>query len=111
METTHSFVERLQKMSNEEKKDIHVTIKLLSELQEIVYQEDNFSSLHELVETIDEIDSGIAEVVGLYIKRLLEFSEINIWERWEPLSEKEQALMDENIQMQRGEFICQRKEI
>ncbi len=104
--TTHWFVERLQKMSDERKKDIHAAVRLLSELQEIVHDdEDDRTCLYEIVDAIGEIDSGIAERINRYIKRSLELSDIDLWEPWEPATEEEQALMDEGDQIQRGEFI------
>ena len=104
--TTHRFVERLQKMSDERKKDIHAAVRLLSELQEIVHDdEDDRTCLYEIVDAIGEIDSGIAERINRYIKRSLELNDSYLWEPWEPATEEEQALMDEGDQIQRGEFI------
>ena len=104
--TTHWFAERLQKMSDERKKDIHAAVRLLSELQEIVHDdEDDRTCLYEIVDAIGEIDSGIAERINRYIKRSLELSDIDLWEPWEPATEEEQALMDEGDQIQRGEFV------
>lgn len=103
--TTHWFVERLQKMSDERKKDIHATAKLLSELQEIAYLEDDYTCMYEIIGAIGEIDGGIAEGIDLHIKRSLDLSDIDLWESLEPVNDKEQALADEHDQMLRGEFI------
>ena len=102
--TRHWFLEKLQNMNDNEKKDFHVTVKLFSELQELVY-EDDYAAMYAISNAAGEIDSGIAEVIGLYIKRSLELSDSYLWEPWEPMTEEEQAASDEHDQILRGEFI------
>lgn len=107
MKTIHWFVERLQNMNDNEKKDIYATVRFLNGLQELVHTNggDDYEYLYEIIETIGEIDSGIAEVIGLHMKRSLELSDTDLWEALEPVGEEEQALADEYYQRQREEFL------
>ena len=108
MKTTHLFVERLKNMSNESKKDLHTTVRFFSQLQELVY-EDDYAAMYAIgnavADAVPEIDSGLAEIIVLYIKRSLELSDINLWEPCEPMTEEEQALDDEYQKVLRREFI------
>jgi len=109
---TQWFVERLKNMSTEKKKDFHATVRFFSEIKELAY-EDDYAAMYAISNAVadaagdaeGEIDSGIAEVIGLYIKRSLELSDINLWEPCEPMTEEEQALSDEHDQIMRGEFV------
>ena len=107
MKTTHWFLEKVQNMNDNEKKDIHETVRFLSGLQELVHTNggDDYEYLYEIIEAIGEIDSGIAEVIGLYMKRSLELSNFDLWEALEPVGEEEQALDDEYQKVLRREFI------
>ena len=106
--TTRWFVERLKNMSTERKKDLHATVRFFSEIKELAYKDDYaamYAISNAVADAVGEIDSGIAEVIDLHIKRSLDLSDSYLCEPWEPASEEEQAQIDENMQMQRGEFI------
>ncbi len=98
---THWFVERLPKMISERKDDIDAISRLLGELQDMAHEEDAYTCLYEIVEAINEVDSGIAEVIGLYIESLLE---LDSCEMWETMSDEDQALFDANDQKTEGVY-------